>query len=289
MKHNPKRHRGQNFLVDKNIVRKIVAAAGLTKESVVLEVGPGTGNLTEELIKRAGQVIAVEIDKDLFAHLQKRFADAPNLTLIKDDILDVDVVLLLQRVKQVIGGRLSVIGFRELQPLTSNLLPLTSYSVVANLPYNITSRFFRKFLEDESRPEKMIVMVQKEVADRMRAVPPDMNLLALSVRLFAKVKVLFPVSRTCFSPKPRVESAVVALQCHPESVEGSYARNIFRLARAGFSSKRKYCASNINREIGIPLAAIHAAFESMGLSPKVRAQEISLEQWKKLAKTMLSL
>lgn len=258
----PKRHRGQNFLIDRNIVRKIVNAAQLTKDSIVLEVGPGTGNLTEELIKRAGQVIAVEIDKDLFAHLQKRFADAQNLTLIKDDILDVDP--------------------------TSYLLQATSYVIVANLPYNITSRFFRKFLESELRPERMVVMVQKEVAERMRAVPPNMNLLALSIQLFADIKVLFPVSRTCFSPKPRVDSAVVALERHPEPVEGSHAKNIFRFARAGFSSKRKYCASNINREIGIPLAKIHAAFEELGLSPKVRAQEISLEQWKELTQAMLS-
>lgn len=261
----PKRHRGQNFLIDGNIVRKIIAAARLTKDSVVLEVGPGKGALTEELVKGVGRVIAVEIDKDLFASLEKKFVDTPNLTLIKDDILDVDVASLLQR---VIGDRLSVIG----------------YLIVANIPYNITSRFLRKFLEVGPRPKKLVVMVQKEVAERMTATAPDMSLLALSVQLFSTPRILFPVSPNCFFPKPRVQSVVMELRIKADRELPSVAtrETLFRLAKAAFSEKRKQCAKLISKKCDLEPERVLAAFEKVDLDPRARAESISVQQWLEL-------
>lgn len=275
----PKRHRGQNFLIDKNILKKIADMAAITKDDIVLEVGPGTGALTTELVKRAKRVIAVEIDRDLFSFLEEKFADCENLTLVKDDILSVDVASLLQ---QDIGCRTQRIknGFQTI-PYTLYPIP---YSIVANLPYNITSRFFRKFLEEESaRPKAMIVLVQKEVAQRMIARPPDMNLLALSVQLYADIHIAFSVSRHCFRPKPKVESAVVQLNIIARSARNDSAKAILHLAKAAFSEKRKQCAKTIAKKCGIPLERMHAAFDSAGVPLTARAEEISIEQWTRLS------
>lgn len=257
-----KRHRGQNFLVDKNILAKIVETAGIKPSETILEVGPGMGALTEELVKRAKAVIAVEIDKDLFSHLSERFIDCKNLSLIKDDILNIDISSLLHDV-------------------SSFKFQVSRYSIVANLPYNITSRFFRKFLEAEPQPERMTVLVQKEVASRMTARPPDMNLLALSVQLFCDVKVAFGVSRSCFRPKPKVESAVVNLLIHPERAER--VEWVLRLAKTAFSQKRKQCAQTIGKKLDIPLATIRDAFQKADIGSRARAEEISLKQWLALA------
>lgn len=253
----PKHHRGQNFLVDKNILGKIIATADIAPSETILEVGPGMGALTELLVKKAKRVVAVEIDKDLVEVLREKFASVKNLEIVKDDILEVSVPDVV-----------------------------SSYSIVANIPYNITSRFFRKFLEGDTRPERMVILLQKEVAQRMTARVPDMNLLALSVQLFSTIRIAFPVSRGCFSPRPRVDSAVVVLTLKKEKdlpskeIRGAF----FTLAKAAFSQKRKQCAQTIAKKCGIPLKEVHAAFEKCGVGTKARAEEISLEQWLVLAR-----
>lgn len=260
---DPKKKRGQHFLTDNNVLKKISGAASLTKKDLVLEVGPGTGALTQYLLEQAGFVVAVEIDRDMIALLEERFAQATNFMLVKDDILSVDLPSLLKSASK--GG--------------------PNFKIVANIPYNISSRFFRVFLEGEPKPESMVVLIQREVAERICARPPDMNLLALSVQFFGTPSVLFRVSRNCFYPKPKVESAVIEIQVkkRKDLLPKNIQERFFRLTKAGFSSKRKLCVSNLSRELAIPIERVKDVFTSAGIPEKARAQEITMEQWKQLA------
>lgn len=255
----PKRHRGQNFLIDSNVLQKIFSAIEFEKTDTVLEVGAGFGVLTGELLPRVRRVIAVELDKELAQILRTTFSSAPNLEIIQDDILALP---------------LSRFGAHD-----------GSYGVVANLPYNITSRFLRKFLEGLPRPRVLYLLVQKEVAQRMCTKAGDMNLLALSVQYFSHPRILFPVSRNCFYPKPRIESAYIALNVKTAGellFPGQTAR-MFALARAAFSEKRKQCARTIARKLALSPTAVLQAFQQLGITPAARAQEISLDQWKALS------
>ncbi|MBI2644847.1 ribosomal RNA small subunit methyltransferase A [Candidatus Uhrbacteria bacterium] len=203
----PLHRRGQNFLIDTNIIRKIVEAAGIKKTDTIVEIGSGSGELTAELAVRAKKVVAVEIDAHLFWILDSRFRgndkggdENDNITLLKDDI---------RAIPNTIFGKKD-----------------GAYRVIANIPYHITSQIIRKFLENTPRPKELILLMQKEVAQRIAASPPQMSLLAVSVQYYAEARILFPVSRNSFFPKPNVDSAVVRLvvkdskqykNCHPRS------------------------------------------------------------------------
>ena len=252
----PKRHRGQNFLIDKNILRKIVDAAAIQPHETVVEIGAGTGILTRELAKRAKRVIAVELDKGLIPLLKNAVAEFPNVSIVQDDCLDIPHVRY---------------GTKD-----------GSYGVVANIPYNITSRLIRKFLEERPLPSRMILLIQKEVAMRMRAVPPDMNLLALSVQYYADVTLLFGVSRNCFSPKPAVESALVRIVPKRERKSAIEDRRFFELISAAFKGKRKRLASTLADAATVPKSRIEELLIRKNLSLNVRPQELSLEQWMEL-------
>ncbi len=256
-----KRSRGQHLLHDANILKKIVHAAKLTSHDTVVEIGAGTGNLTVLLGHEAQRVVAIEIDNDLFPLLRQRCASYENIELVHGDA-------------------------RTFTPSVYNLAS-SAYLVVANIPYNITSLLIRKFLEDSVRPSRMILLIQREVARRICARPPLMNILALAVQYYATPHTLFPVSRNCFIPKPNVESAVIEIVVHPAVPEDE--KMFFKLVKAGFSSKRKLLASNISDSFGISRARVLEAFASVRVLPTARAQELSLNQWKALGVSLSPL
>ncbi len=257
----PSRSKGQNFLINEVVYDKIVDAANLGENDTVLEVGPGLGFLTAKLVQKAGKVVAVELDDKLAAYLNDAISggDVDNIKIINENVLDVD----LKSLSDDFSGR--------------------KYKIVANLPYNITSVFLRKFLEGENKPSELVLMLQKEVAERICAKPGDMSLLALSIQLYADPEILFKVPRADFYPSPEVDSAVIRIKIkddQPKIEEDKF----FRLAKIGFSAKRKMLKNNLAGGLRIPASEIESKLVSVGLDAKVRAEDLSLEDWSKLSK-----
>jgi 16S rRNA (adenine1518-N6/adenine1519-N6)-dimethyltransferase len=251
----PSRSRGQNFLVNKGIAEKIINAAELSREDTVLEIGPGLGILTERLIRYAGRVIAVEKDKRLYDFLSEKLKDIRNLELINADIL-------------------------YLQPTTYNLQ--LGYKIVANIPYNITGQFFKKFLSADNRPETVVVMVQKEVGERLLG-KKDRSLLTLAAELYGRAEKVCDVSPGSFEPSPAVSSMVVRLAIgRREPLE----QKIFHFAKIGFSSRRKKLISNLSTGLKKDKKYLKDAFDRLGLNHNVRAEELSKTDWLKLAESL---
>lgn len=252
----PAKSKGQNFLFDQNIVEKIIASANLSKNDTVLEIGPGLGVLTDHLIKKLGQVVAVELDRKLIGFLKNKYHKVDNLEIIAGDILKLDITSL----------KLS-----------------TPYKIVANLPYNITSNFIRNFLEIKNPPTEMIIMIQKEVAKRIIAQPGEMSLLSLSVQFYAKPKILFEVSRNSFWPSPSVDSAVISLRLK-DKFSFNDPNLFFKIAKIGFSAKRKQLHNNLANGLHLGSDQIKAIIKNIGLDEKIRAQDLALEDWINLLK-----
>jgi 16S rRNA (adenine1518-N6/adenine1519-N6)-dimethyltransferase len=251
----PIKRLGQNFLIDKNILRKIIEAAELSKRDVVLEVGPGIGNLTIELAKKVKKVVAVEKDERMVEILKERLKEEKieNVEIVNEDILKFLPSFKLRR----------------------------SYKVVANIPYYLTSRLIRNLLEAKRRPRLIVLMIQKEVAQRICAKPPKMNLLAVSVQFYAKPKIVSYVSKNSFWPRPKVDSAIIKI----EPRETKFNANLFfKIVRAGFSHPRKQLINNLSRKLGRKKEEIKKLLSQLGISPKKRAEELSIEDWMKLTK-----
>lgn len=275
---------GQNFLRDTAIIQKIIKAADLKSDDFVIEIGPGEGVLTEALAKNVGKVLAVEIDQNLIPALQKKFADNEKVEILNADILKINL--------------------KEKIPNSKFQIQNSSYKVVANIPYYITSPIIRLFLESEFPPQEMILMVQKEVAERIvaspsetpaesrgakrisRGKPGQMSLLALSVQYYAEAQILFLVPAKAFFPIPKVDSAVIKIV--PSQQFGVHSqeetKRFFRMARAGFAAKRKTLANNLANSFHLPKKEVENKLNSIGLPPLIRAQELSVEDWNKLAK-----
>ena len=256
---------GQNFLVDTRVLEKIIQAAGLTKEDMVLEIGPGIGTMTQYLAEHAGRVVAVEIDANLLPILDETLKDYDNVTVINEDILKVDVAALAEKYN---GGR-----------------PI---KVVANLPYYITTPIIMGLFESHVPIHNITVMVQKEVADRMQAGPGTKNYgaLSLAVQYYAEPYIVANVPPNCFIPRPNVGSAVIRLTRHEEKpVEVKDEKLMFALIRASFNQRRKTLANSLSNspELYFTKEEIGAAIESMGLSPSVRGEALTLEQFARLA------
>ncbi|MFA6593682.1 MAG: 16S rRNA (adenine(1518)-N(6)/adenine(1519)-N(6))-dimethyltransferase RsmA [Candidatus Buchananbacteria bacterium] len=248
----PAKSRGQNFLIDANIVKKILAAAAIEPGEKILEVGPGLGVLTEGLVRATDNLTAVEVDKKIIAYLKANF---PQVRLIEGDVLQVN---------------LSAAGFTDF-----------TYRIVANLPYSITAAFLKLFLETGPKPTEMILMLQKEVAKRLIARPGEMSLLGLSAQLFGEPQILFEVGRGCFWPAPAVDSAVIKIKLKQPAPVG--AKQIFRLARIGFAAKRKQLKNNLAGGLHLPEEQVRQALVELGLDEKIRAQDLSVNNWLKLA------
>ena len=270
---------GQRFLTSRPILEKIIDAAGLSKDDTALEIGPGTGALTIELAKKAGRVIAVEKDKKLFELLELRLKrlGIANVRLILGDILK----LVENSERETMSGKQD-----RLAPLVHCSLLTDSYKVVANIPYYLTSRLIRIFLESENQPAEMFLMVQKEVAERIIAKPPRMNLLALSVQAYAEPEIMFGVPRHAFSPTPRVDSAFIRFKKISRSFfdkNGIEPDRFFRIVRAGFRAKRKTLANNLEEYLGDKKTA-KMLLKKCAIDPGARAETLSLENWAILAR-----
>jgi 16S rRNA (adenine1518-N6/adenine1519-N6)-dimethyltransferase len=254
----PRKGLGQHFLVDEEVLEVILSAAELEPEDLVVEVGPGLGILTEELAKKAGGVIAIELDDRLAALLKKTLASFKNVTIINDDVLNIEPGELLKERKS----------------------PL--YRVVANLPYYITSPVLRHFLDTTVKPKVMIVMVQKEVAEAIAAGPGDMSLLSVSVQFYGKAEIVSYVPAQSFYPAPEVDSAVLRIELYAEPAVAVDEGGFFELVRAGFAAPRKQIANSLSQGLGLPKPGVLPLLGKADIDGERRAETLTLEEWARL-------
>lgn len=262
---------GQNFLIDENVVEKIVREAGVTKDDFVLEIGPGIGTMTQILCENAREVAAVEIDRKLIPILNDTLSEYDNVTIINDDILKVDINKLAEEKN---GGR-----------------PI---KVVANLPYYITTPIIMGLFESHVPLDSITIMVQKEVADRMQTGPgsKDYGALSLAVQFYAKPEIVVNVPPECFMPRPNVGSAVIRLKRHEtRPVDVKDEKLMFRIIRASFNQRRKTLANGLNNspEIGYTKEQIAAAIEELGRGASIRGEALTLEEFARLSNIFSSM
>lgn len=260
---------GQNFLIDTHVLEKIISAAQITKDDLVVEIGPGIGTMTQYLACAAREVVAVEIDKMLIPILNDTLSAYDNVTIINEDVLKVDLKKLAEEKN---GGR--------------------PVKVVANLPYYITTPIIMGLFENHVPLDSITIMVQKEVADRMRMGPgtKDYGALSLAVQYYAEPYLVANVPQNCFMPRPKIGSAVIKLTVHekpPVTVRDE--KLMFRLIRASFNQRRKTLANGLNNspELHYSKEQIAAAIEALGTSPSVRGEALTLEQFARLADIFL--
>lgn len=262
---------GQNFLIDTHVLDKIISAAEITKDDLVVEIGPGIGTMTQYLACAAREVVAIEIDKMLIPILKDTLSEYDNVTIINEDVLKVDLNKLAEEKN---GGR--------------------PVKVVANLPYYITTPIIMGLFENHVPVHSITIMVQKEVADRMRVGPgtKDYGALSLAVQYYAKPYLVANVPQNCFMPRPKIGSAVIKLTAHetPPVTVGD-ERLMFQLIRASFNQRRKTLANGLNNspELHYSKEQIAQAIEKLGLSPSVRGEALTLEQFARLADILLEL
>lgn len=251
----PKKSLGQHWLKDPEILADIAEAAELMGDDVVLEIGPGLGTLTSRLLARANSVTAVEFDTDLARKLPGQFP-GKRLTVVNQDILQFDL----------------------------NQLP-KNYKVVANVPYYITSKIVEKLMTAENKPSIAVLLVQKEVAERIAAEAGNMSILSVSVQIFAEAELDIEVPRQFFTPPPKVDSQVVVLRTRDNPlITSEDQRDFFRIVKAGFSAKRKKLRSSLSGGLGIDKSVAEELLKNAGISPDARAEDLAIEDWRRLLK-----
>ncbi len=249
----PSRGLGQNFLSDDNVLGKLVTLADVSQKDEVLEIGPGLGSLTRHLAIRARNVTAVEIDRKIFPILTDILKDFSNIQLVCGDILE---------------QQLEKLGLTD------------GYLVVANIPYYITSAVIRHLLEGKIKPARIVLTVQLEVAQRICAIPNDMNLLALSVQVYGVPKIVMRIPAGAFYPPPKVDSAVVRIDLNPQPhVDENHIDLFFRLCKAGFGQKRKTLRNSLSHGLGLPTHIIEEHLNMVNIDPGRRAETLSLDEW----------
>ena len=265
-KHNIKftKSLGQNFLIDENIITKIVNLGNITKEDLVIEIGPGIGNMTVELAKKAGQVVAVEIDKHLLSALEENLKEFNNVMIINEDILKVDVNEIISRFK------------------------FKSVKVIANLPYYITTPIIMGLLEKQVNIDKMVFMIQKEVSERMVAKEGTKNYgsLTVAVNYYASPRIAFIVSPNCFVPKQEVDSAVVELVIDKVPKVDLVDKDVFRrTVRASFSQRRKTLLNALSSSMGFNISKdnYRKIFNKLGIKENQRGETLTIYQFAKLS------
>jgi 16S rRNA (adenine1518-N6/adenine1519-N6)-dimethyltransferase len=264
-KHNlePKKSLGQNFLVSNDALAKIVAAADVTADASVLEVGAGLGSLTRVLAETARQVVAVELDRNLIPVLQDVTSHQKNVEVVQGDML-------------------------ELNP--GDLMKSAGYLVVANIPYYITSALIRHLIETKYKPDRLVLTIQKEVAERVCAKPGDMSLLALGVQVYGSPQIVLNIPAEAFHPSPKVDSAVVRVDLYPDPVIPLEKIDLFfRLAKAGFHQKRKTLRNSISAGMRLKPVEAEELLKSAGIDPQRRAETLALAEWSVLTDKMAEL
>lgn len=267
----PSKDRGQNFLCSEETLEKIVHTAKITKNDTIVEVGPGFGSMTTLLASLAKKVYAIELDRNFISLLKVELHPFDNVEIIEKDIL--------KFIPEEYG--------------------INTYHIVANLPYNITSFFLKKFLSQSHTPKSMVLLIQKEVAQRMCANPGEMSILSFSVQWYASAEIIDYVPRKYFWPEPKVDSAIIRIVLHTkEKIQSMLEeakideRSLFRLVKFGFSSKRKQLHNNLTAGLRslvkkkIDNEMIKKIISDMGLDPHIRAQDLSISDWVRLASTI---
>ncbi|HCJ45694.1 MAG: ribosomal RNA small subunit methyltransferase A [Candidatus Moranbacteria bacterium] len=256
-----KKSLGQNFLKDETVIENILALADVQPTDWVFEIGPGTGVLTSKLVERAEKVMAIELDHELVLHLTERFNASEGLSLLEGNILDMNL-------KEV----LEVSQFSE-----------HPYKIIANIPYYITAPIIRTLLSLPYQPVSMTLMVQDEVADRLSAQAGSMSLLSLMAQYYATVEKKLFVSKESFEPAPKVDSAVISI-IPRRAYDKEEDRKVFRLARAGFSARRKTLVNNLSSSLNVSKEMVEAKLAELGLRSDIRAQALSTDDWENLQK-----
>jgi len=258
----PSKGLGQNFLIDKEVVKKFIESAELKPNDVVLEIGPGFGVLTQELAKKAGRVIAVEKDPSMVKVLKELLDcwNVRNVRIIKDDILKINPKYYI--------------------------IPNTKYKIVANLPFYLTVPVIRKFLESDYQPRGMILIIQKEVGQRICAKPPDMNLLAVSVQIYAKPEIVSYISKNSFWPKPKVDSAIIRIAPLINADRKLINTDLFfKIVRAGFSQPRKQLLNNLSKTLKFNKEKTKSWLLKNKIQPIQRAETLKVCDWINLTKS----
>jgi len=266
----PKKSLGQYWLIDKEASEAIIKVAKLAPYDKVLEIGPGKGALTKKMIRKAAKVVAVEKDESLARILKKQLMAeegtivlSEKLEVVTGDILDIDLPKLIKKER------------------------LVPYKIIANIPYYITGKLLRILTAVNPSPSFIVLLIQKEVAERVCASAGKMNRLAIAMQLFGEVQVEKTIKRNSFFPPPEVDSAILSIRPHSPSISIQQREKIMRLVRIGFSSPRKTLFNNLLAGLGkFQKNLIRETFSRLGLSFTVRAQELSLEQWKKIARVL---
>lgn len=262
-RHNltPKKSLGQNFLVDSTVLSKLVAAAGLPADVTVLEIGPGLGSLTRYLARAARRVVAIELDQNLIPILETVLAGQENVRVMHGDILKIKLA--------------------DLE------LP-QGYIVVANIPYYITSAILRRLLETQTRPSRLVLTVQREVAERICAGPGDHSLLSLSVQVYGAPRPVLHIPAGAFYPPPQIDSATLRVDIHPNPrIPAHQLDAFFRLAKAGFSQKRKTLRNALSAGLAWSAIKTEDLLHKTGIDPMRRAETLSIEEWASLTSVFL--
>ncbi len=256
----PNKSFGQNFLVDRSVLAKIVEAAEITANDEILELGAGTGVLTRELAKQARRVVAVELERDMLALLAKITSNYANVELLARNLLFVD---------------------------PADIFDAAPYKLVANLPYYITAPTFRHFLESANPPRLLVVMVQQEVAQRIVAEPGDLSLLAVSIQFYGRPQIVARVPASAFYPAPKVDSAILRVELHAEAPLTAVERDsFFRVVQAGFSERRKQLHNALTHGLHRKNEDIRAWLQAADIDTSRRAETLSIEEWLQLWKHM---
>jgi 16S rRNA (adenine1518-N6/adenine1519-N6)-dimethyltransferase len=251
----PQKGFGQNFLTNEKVLRRIVDAGDVSRSDVVVEVGPGLGHLTHHLARAAGRVVCLEIDRGFVQELRRAFQNTPNVEILEQDVLRFD---------------------------PSSAVGAEPYKIIANLPYYITSAVLRHFLESTWHPTKLVVMVQREVGDRILVKPGDLNLLAISVAVFGRPRLVMRVPPNAFYPQPRVESVVVAIDVYDRpTIQASIAK-YFKVVAAGFAMPRKQIHNSLAQRLWMPPGEAPKILQQVGIDPKRRPQTLSIAEWDEL-------
>jgi len=267
----PKKRLGQVFLKNKTFLSKIIQAGGISSKDRVLEIGSGKGVLTEALLQAGAKVLAIEKDPSLVTFLKETFKNDKNLTIIEADIRDFLI------------SQFPI-------PNSKFQIPDSNYKVLGNIPYYLTSHLIQLLLELKHKPETIVLMVQKEVAQRIVAQPPRMNLLAVSIQFYTQPEIIAFVPKTAFKPQPKVESAIIRLTPLPAKggADETWQSQFFKVVKAGFSHPRKLLISNLSQNLKIPKNQLQEIFQKINFPLNTRAQNLSFNQWTSLASSLLN-
>jgi len=263
---HPSKKLGQNFLIDKDAIKKIIKAAEIEANDIILEVGPGLGNLTQELAQKTKKVIAIEKDLKMVEILKENLKDFKNIKIIKNDVLKIN---------------------------PPNDIPKTKYKLVGNLPFYLAAPLIRKFLELNKPPKEMILVIQKEVGQRICAKPPHMSILAISVQVYAKTEIVSYISKKSFWPQPKVDATIIKIT--PYSKKYAYAYFLlsrrcqelfFKIVKAGFSQPRKQLINNLAKGLKIDREKVKDWLLKNHIQSNQRAETLSVKDWLNLTKTL---